>query len=236
MPPASAALDPAAFVPDDRPRCHWATGPWNTPYHDTEWGVPVHDDRTHFEFLILEGAQAGLSWLTILKKREGYRRLFADFEAEKVARFTPKRVEKILLDPGIIRNRAKVEAAVRNARAFLAVQEEFGTFDAYIWEFVGGRPKVNKWRRIEQLPATTPVSEAVSTDLRKRDFRFVGPTVCYSHLQAAGLINDHLVSCFRYAELTSPAGSVGSATPPLSARGRGQRGESRGPTSAPRHS
>ena len=201
-PPASVAIDPDAFVPDDRPRCHWATGPWNTPYHDTEWGVPVHDDRTHFEFLILEGAQAGLSWLTILKKREGYRRLFADFEAEKVARFTPKRVEKILLDPGIIRNRAKVEAAVRNARAFLAVQEEFGTFDAYIWEFVGGRPQVNKWRRIEQLPATTPISEAVSADLRKRDFRFVGPTVCYSHLQAAGLINDHLVSCFRYAELT----------------------------------
>ena len=124
------AVDPEVFVPDDRPRCHWATGPWNTPYHDTEWGVPVHDDRTHFEFLVLEGAQAGLSWLTILKKREGYRRLFADFDVEKVARFTPKRVEKILLDPGIIRNRAKVEATVRNARAYLAVQEEFGSFDA----------------------------------------------------------------------------------------------------------
>jgi DNA-3-methyladenine glycosylase I len=161
----------------------------------------VHDDRTHFEFLVLEGAQAGLSWLTILKKRQGYRRLFAEFDVEKVAGFTPKRIEKILMDPGIIRNRAKVEAAVRNARAFIAVQEEFGTFDTYIWGFVGGRPKVNKWRRIEQLPATTPISEAVSADLRKRDFRFVGPTVCYSHLQAAGLINDHLVSCFRYAEL-----------------------------------
>ena len=201
-PPASRAIDPDAFVADDRIRCHWATGPWNTPYHDTEWGVPVHDDRTHFEFLVLEGAQAGLSWLTILKKREGYRRLFADFDVEKVARFTPKRIEKILLDPGIIRNRAKVEATVRNARAYITVQEEFGSFDDYIWDFVDGRPKVNRWRRIEQLPATSPISEAMSADLRKRDFRFVGPTVCYSHLQAAGLINDHLVTCFRYAELT----------------------------------
>ena len=203
-PSASApdAIDPDTFVPDDRPRCHWATGPWNTPYHDTEWGVPVHDDRTHFEFLVLKGAQAGLSWLTILKKREGYRRLFAGFDAEKVARFTPKRIEKILLDPGIIRNWAKVEATVRNARAYIAVQEEFGSFDTYMWGFVGGAPKVNRWRRIEQLPATTPISEALSADLRQRDFRFVGPTVCYSHLQSAGLVNDHLVSCFRYAELT----------------------------------
>jgi DNA-3-methyladenine glycosylase I len=199
--PASPAIDPDDFVPDDRPRCDWAQGPWNTPYHDREWGVPVHDDRTHFEFLVLEGAQAGLSWLTILKKREGYRRLFANFDAEKVARFTPKRIEKILLDPGIIRNRAKVEATVRNARAYLAVQEEFGSFDRYMWGFVGGRPKVNTWRRSAQLPATTPTSEALSVDLRKRDFRFVGPTVCYSHLQAAGLVNDHLVSCFRYKEL-----------------------------------
>lgn len=205
-PSRSALIDPDAFVPDERPRCHWATGPWMIPYHDAEWGVPVHDDRTHFEFLVLEGAQAGLSWLTVLKKREGYRRLFADFDAEQVARFTPKRIEKVLLDPGIIRNRAKVEATVRNARAFLAVQEEFGSFDAYMWGFVGGRPKVNKWRRIDQLPATTPISEALSADLRTRDFRFVGPTVCYSHLQAAGLINDHLVSCFRYAELTGSAG------------------------------
>jgi len=176
------------------------------PYHDAEWGVPVHDDPTHFEFLVLEGAQAGLSWLTILKKREGYRRLFADFDAEKVARFTPKRIEKILLDPGIIRNRAKVEATVRNARAFLTVQEEFGSFDTYMWGFVDGSPKVNKWRRMEQLPSTTEISEALSADLRTRDFRFVGPTVCYSHLQAAGLINDHLVSCFRYAELSGSAG------------------------------
>jgi DNA-3-methyladenine glycosylase I len=189
-------------VPDGRTRCEWATGPWNVPYHDTEWGVPVHDDRAHFEFLVLEGAQAGLSWLTILKKREGYRRVFAGFDPEKVARFTQKRIEKILLDPGIIRNRAKVESTVRNARAYLAVQEEFGSFDAYMWRFVGGRPKVNKWRRLGQIPATTPASEALSADLRRRDFRFVGPTVCYSHLQAAGLVNDHVVSCFRYAELT----------------------------------
>jgi DNA-3-methyladenine glycosylase I len=183
-------------------RCQWATGPWMTPYHDTEWGVPVHDDRTHFEFLVLEGAQAGLSWLTILKRRDGYRRAFANFEVETVARFTPKRIEKLLTDTGIIRNRAKVESTVRNARLFLEVQEEFGSFDAYLWEFVGGRTKVNKWKRIEQLPALTAESEALSADLRRRGFRFVGPTVCYSHLQAAGLINDHLVGCFRYAQLT----------------------------------
>ena len=193
---------PDAFVADDRVRCHWANGPWLSPYHDTEWGVPVHDDRTHFEFLVLEGAQAGLSWLTILKRRDGYRRAFAAFDPAKVARFTPERIEKLLQDPGIIRNRAKVEATVRNARAYLDVQEEFGSFDAYLWGFVGGRPQHNRWRRSEQVPAITPISEAVSADLRQRDFRFVGPTVCYSHLQAAGLINDHLVGCFRYAELT----------------------------------
>ncbi len=205
-PSRSTAIDPDAFVADDRPRCHWAHGPWNVPYHDAEWGVPVHDDATHFEFLVLEGAQAGLSWLTILKRREGYRRVFADFDVEKVARFTPKRIEKILLDPGIIRNRAKVEATVRNADHFIAVQEDFGSFDAYMWTFVGGRTKVNTWRRTEQLPATTPTSEALSADLRARGFRFVGPTVCYSHMQAAGLVNDHLVSCFRYAQLTANTG------------------------------
>jgi DNA-3-methyladenine glycosylase I len=172
------------------------------PYHDAEWGVPVHDDRTHFEFLVLEGAQAGLSWLTILKRRDGYRRAFADFDAAKVARFTPARVEMLLLDPGIIRNRAKVESTVRNARAFLALQKEFGSFDAYLWGFVGGATVQNKWRRIDQVPATSKVSEAVSADLRARGFRFVGPTVCYSHLQAAGLVNDHLVSCFRHAEVS----------------------------------
>ncbi len=202
MTPSPSTLASAdAFVPDDRTRCQWAQGPWNVPYHDIEWGVPVHDDRTHFEFLVLEGAQAGLSWLTILKKREGYRRLFADFDVEKVARFTPKRIERILRDPGIVRNRAKVEAAVGNARAFIAVQDEFESFDAYLWEFVDGRPKVNRWRRTEQVPASTPQSTALSADLRARGFRFVGPTVCYAHLQAAGLVNDHLVSCFRHAEL-----------------------------------
>jgi DNA-3-methyladenine glycosylase I len=190
---------------DDRKRCSWATGPWLIPYHDTEWGVPVHDDRTHFEFLVLEGAQAGLSWLTILKRRDGYRKAFANFEVEKVARYTPARIEKLLQDPGIIRNRAKVQATVANAKAYLKVQKEFGSFDAYLWGFVGGRPKVNKWRRMEQLPAVTPLSEAVSTDLRSRGFRFVGPTVCYSHLQAAGLVNDHLVTCFRHREVTAGA-------------------------------
>lgn len=194
----------AAPVAAEHPvtRCAWANGPWLEPYHDTEWGVPVHDDRKHFEFLVLEGAQAGLSWLTILKRRDGYRKAFADFDVQKVARFTPARIEKILLDPGIIRNRAKVQATIGNARAFLSVQEEYGSFDDYIWAFVDGSPKVNKWRRTEHIPALTPVSEAVSKDLRQRDFRFVGPTVCYSHLQAAGLINDHLVDCFRYREIT----------------------------------
>ena len=184
-------------------RCDWAgTDPEMVAYHDGEWGVPVHDDPTHFEFLILEGAQAGLSWATILKRRRGYAKAFAGFDAAKVSRFTPARVEKLLTDPGIIRNRAKVEATVRNARAFLAVQEEFGSFDAYIWGFVGGRPIVNKWRRTAQLPAITAESEALSKDLRRRGFGFVGPTVCYAHLQATGLVNDHLVRCFRYGELT----------------------------------
>ncbi|HEY2213430.1 MAG TPA: DNA-3-methyladenine glycosylase I, partial [Acidimicrobiales bacterium] len=177
-PNAAAPTAVPAFEADDRPRCQWATGPWMVPYHDTEWGVPVHDDRTHFEFLVLEGAQAGLSWLTILKRRDGYRKAFANFDAAKVARITPARVEKLLLDPGIIRNRAKVEATVRNARAFLAIQKEFGSFDNYIWDFVGGKPLRNKWRKIDQLPASTELSEKVSKDLRARDFRFVGPTVC----------------------------------------------------------
>ena len=178
-------------------RCHWAgTDPAMVAYHDTEWGVPVHDDPTHFEFLVLEGAQAGLSWSTILKRREGYRKAFAGFDAAKVARFTPARIEKLLTDPGIIRNRAKVEATVRNARLFLEVQKEFGTFDAYIWGFVGGRPLVNKWRRMEQLPAVTAESEAFSADLRRRGFGFVGPTVCYAHMQASGLVNDHVVELF----------------------------------------
>ena len=187
---------------DDRRRCEWAQSDEMIAYHDAEWGVPVHDDPVHFEFLVLEGAQAGLSWSTILKRRAGYRKAFAGFDAAKVARFTPARVEKLLADPGIIRNRAKVEATVRNARAFLDVQEEFGSFDAYIWGFVGGRPIVNTWRRTAQVPALSATSEAVSDDLRRRGFGFVGPTIIYAHLQATGLVNDHLVSCFRYGELT----------------------------------
>ncbi len=191
-------------------RCEWAQSPAMIAYHDTEWGVPVHDDPTHFEFLVLESAQAGLSWSTILNRRGGYRKAFAGFDAAKVARFTPARVEKLLADPGIIRNRAKVEATVRNARAFLAVQEEFGSFDAYIWGFVGGQPIVGKWRRTGQVPAVTATSEAVSADLRRRGFGFLGPTTVYAHLQATGLVNDHLVSCFRYAELTGAGAGAGA--------------------------
>ena len=184
-------------------RCDWALGsPAMTEYHDTEWGVPVHDDATHFEYLVLEGAQAGLSWATILNRRAGYRKAFAGFDPTKVARFTAARVERLLSDPGIIRNRAKVEATVRNARAFLAVQEEFGAFDDYIWKFVDGRTLVNRWRHAGQLPPTSAESEALSKDLRRRGFGFVGPTVCYAHLQAAGLVNDHLTTCFRFRQLS----------------------------------
>ncbi len=190
----------------DVTRCSWVgSDPEMVAYHDTVWGVPVHDDPTHFEFLVLEGAQAGLSWSTILKRRAGYRKAFAGFDVAKVARFTPARVEKLLSDPGIIRNRAKVESTVRNAGAFLAVQEEFGSFDDYVWGFVGGRPVVNRWRRVAEVPATSAESDALSKDLRRRGFNFVGPTIVYAHLQATGLINDHLVSCFRYAELTGGA-------------------------------
>ena len=196
----------AKALDDGVRRCEWAgTDPEMVAYHDLEWGVPVHDDTVHFEFLVLEGAQAGLSWSTILKRRAGYRKAFAGFDAAKVARFTPAKVDKLLTDTGIIRNRAKVEATVRNARGFLAVQKEFGTFDDYIWGFVGGRPIVNKWKRLGQLPPTSAESEALSKDLKRRGFGFVGPTVCYAHLQAAGLVNDHIVGCFRYAELTGAA-------------------------------
>jgi len=176
--------------------------PLMTAYHDGEWGVPNHDDRTHFEFLVLEGAQAGLSWRTVLGRREGYRRAFAGFDPEKVARFTPARVEKLLQDPGIIRNRAKVESAVANARAFLRVQDELGSFDALLWRFVGGRPRLNAWTELRQLPAATPESEAASKELVRRGFRFVGPTIVYAHMQACGLVNDHLAHCFRYRQLS----------------------------------
>lgn len=170
-------------------------------YHDTEWGIPVHDDRIHFEFLILEGAQAGLSWLTILNKREGYRKNFADFDPVKVARFTKARIEKILKDPGIVRNRLKVQAAVTNARCFLSVQKEFGSFDRYIWKFVNDRPVVNAWKSPGDVPPVSPESDALSKDLIRRGFKFVGSTVIYAHMQACGLINDHLISCFRYKEI-----------------------------------
>ena len=183
-------------------RCRWAEGVSQAyiDYHDKEWGVPVRDDRVQFEFLILEGAQAGLSWSTILNKREGYRKAFADFDPEKVARFTPKRVEKLLTDPSIVRNRLKVESTVTNARAFLEVQAEFGTFSDYIWGFVDGRPVQNRFRQDGDVPATSPVSDALSKDLRKRGFRFVGSTIIYAHMQATGLVNDHVTGCFRHDE------------------------------------
>jgi DNA-3-methyladenine glycosylase I len=181
-------------------RCDWGTrgGELMAAYHDEEWGIPVHDDRKQFEFLTLESAQAGLSWLIVLRKREGYRRAFADFDAEKVARFTEKRIEKLLADPNIIRNRLKVNAAVTNARRFLDVQEEFGTFDKYIWSFVGGRPIQNRLASMKQLPARSKESDALSKDLQKRGFKFVGSTIMYAHMQAVGMVNDHLVTCFRH--------------------------------------
>src|SRR5690242_6753252 len=185
-------------------RCGWAgTDPLMIEYHDREWGVPVHDDRRHFEFLVLEAAQAGLSWSVVLNKREGYRRAFSQFDPEKVARYTEKRIEKLLLNPSIIRNRLKIGAAVGNAREFLKVQQSFGSFDAYCWRFVDGRPKINRWTTMKQLPATSPESDAFSKDLKQRGFRFVGSTVIYAHMQAVGMVNDHLVNCFRYTELDS---------------------------------
>jgi DNA-3-methyladenine glycosylase I len=182
-------------------RCPWASeksGPRYVKYHDEEWGVPVHDDIIHFEFLVLDGAQAGLSWSTILNKRENYRKAFAGFDPRKVARFDRRKIERLLEDPGIVRNRLKVEAAVKNARAFLKVQKEFGSFDKYIWQFVGGKTIQNRYKAEKQIPAETPESEAMSKDLKKRGFNFVGPTICYAYMQAAGMVNDHLVSCFRY--------------------------------------
>jgi DNA-3-methyladenine glycosylase I len=191
-------------------RCRWAEGVSldYIRYHDEEWGVPVCDDRTQFEFLILEGAQAGLSWSTILNKRAGYRRAFTDFDPAKVARFTKKRVEKLLQDPSIVRNRLKVESTVTNARAFLRVQEEFGSFSDYIWAYVDGRPVQNRFRRDSDIPATSAVSDALSKDLKKRGFRFVGSTIMYAHMQATGLVNDHVVGCFRH----KPCARMGRAT------------------------
>lgn len=187
-------------MPKKITRCAWSEGvslPY-IEYHDREWGVPVTDDRTQFEFLILEGAQAGLSWSTVLHKREGYRKHFADFDPQKVARFTTKRIEKILLDPGIVRNRLKVNSAVSNARAFLEVQDEFDGFANYIWQFVGGKPKQNRLKSNADMPATSPESDAMSKDMKKRGFKFVGSTIMYAHMQATGLVNDHIVGCFRH--------------------------------------
>ena len=182
-----------------RRRCEWAEGdPLLQAYHDTEWGTPVHDDRTLFEFLVLDAAQAGLSWLTVLRKRENYRRAFGEFDPEKVARYDSRKVRALLADPGIIRNRLKIESAIGNAKAFLAIRREFGSFDAYIWRFVRGRPKRNRWRELGQIPARTKESDEMSRALRERGFRFVGPSFCYAFMQAAGMVNDHVISCFRY--------------------------------------
>jgi DNA-3-methyladenine glycosylase I len=192
-------------MPDDltKKRCAWVSldSPLMLEYHDREWGVPVHDDRKHFEFLILEGAQAGLSWSTVLKKREAYRKAFDDFYPAKVARFTAARIEKLLQNPGIIRNRLKIASSIQNARAFLKVQEEFSSFDAYCWRFVDGKPKVNKLKSMQQIPATSTESDTFSKDLKKRGFNFVGSTIIYAHMQAVGMVNDHLTDCFRYREL-----------------------------------
>jgi len=182
-------------------RCTWARNDLAIRYHDTEWGVPQHDDRTLFEFLILEGAQAGLSWDTVLSKRDNYRAAFDDFDASKIARYDDAKCAALLSDPGIIRNRLKIASAVRNAKCFLATVEEFGTFDSYIWSFVDGRPVVNTWETLKQVPASTPVSDALSKDLKKRGFNFVGTTIMYAFMQACGLVNDHLVGCHRYEEV-----------------------------------
>jgi DNA-3-methyladenine glycosylase I len=183
------------------PRCPWATVEPNITYHDQEWGVPVHDDRVLFEFVILEGAQAGLSWTTILKKRENYRKAFHGFDAKRIARYGDRDVERLLGDAGIVRNRLKIAATIQNAKAFAAVREEFGSFDAYLWSFVGGKPMQNRWRNMADVPAKTAESDAMSRDLLRRGFKFVGSTICYALMQATGMVNDHLVTCSRHAEL-----------------------------------
>ena len=183
-------------------RCSWsATDPLYTKYHDTEWGVPLHDDRRLFEFIILDGAQAGLSWLTILKKRQNYREAFENFDPRKIARYDTRKVSELLANEGIVRNKLKIKAAIQNAVSFLAVQKEFGSFDDYIWRFVGGETIKNKWITLKEKPAQTRESAAMSADLKKRGFKFVGPTICYAYMQAAGLVNDHVVDCFRYEEV-----------------------------------
>ncbi len=182
-------------------RCSWPKSELDIAYHDTEWGVPVHDDRVLFEFITLEGAQAGLSWSTILKKRERYREVFEEFDAERVARFTPARIDRILGDAGIVRHRGKIESTVSNARAVLQVQEELGSLDGYVWQFVGGAPRDNQRRALGDIPSSTPESDAMSKDLKRRGFRFVGTTICYAFMQAVGMVNDHMVDCFRHREV-----------------------------------
>ncbi|MCF6353230.1 MAG: DNA-3-methyladenine glycosylase I [Cyclobacteriaceae bacterium] len=184
-------------------KCQWATGSFEAyeKYHDEEWGLPVHDDIKHFEFLILEGAQAGLSWATVLKKREGYRKAFANFDYKKVAQFDESQMEELVLNPAIIRNRLKIKSAVTNAKCFIEVQKEFGSFDKYIWSFVGGKPIINSWEKMGDVPASTKESDALSKDLKKRGFKFVGTTIMYAHMQACGLINDHTTDCYRYKEV-----------------------------------
>ena len=183
-------------------RCPWATkDPLNTDYHDTEWGVPIHDDQQLFEFLILEGAQAGLSWITVLKKRENYRNAFHHFDANKIARFTNKKIETLLQNPGIIRNRLKINSTIENAKAFLQIQEECNSFSDFIWDFVDGKPIINKWKNIKQVPDKTILSDKMSKELKKRGFKFVGTTICYAFMQAVGMVNDHLVDCFRYKQI-----------------------------------
>jgi DNA-3-methyladenine glycosylase I len=182
-------------------RCPWARSEILVAYHDNEWGVPLHDDRALFEFLVLEGAQAGLSWETVLKKRENYRRAFDDFDAEKIARYDGRKIKKLLADPGIIRNRLKIAAAINNARAFLSVQKEFGTFDRFVWQFTGGTAKRNRFRAPKDIPARTAESDAMSRELKHRGFTFVGSTICYAHMQATGMVNDHLMGCYRWREI-----------------------------------
>jgi DNA-3-methyladenine glycosylase I len=189
--------------PQDLIRCGWARNPLSIRYHDEEWGAPQHDDRVLFEFLILEGAQAGLSWDTILKKRENYRAAFDDFAPERVAAYNRRKIHKLLRDPGIVRNKLKMLSAVQNAKAFLKIQAEFGTFDRYIWHFVDGSPRVNSWSSLKQIPGRTAQSDAMSKDLRKRGFNFVGSTICYAFMQAVGMVNDHLIDCYRYSPLAA---------------------------------
>lgn len=188
-------------VTDHKKRCEWAKTPLMIAYHDEEWGVPVYDDQKQFEFLVLESAQAGLSWSCVLNKRENYRKAFANFDPNKVARFNKKKAASLLKDPGIIRNRLKIESAINNAKLFLQIQKEFGSFSKYIWSFVGGKTKINRWQTLKDLPALTSDSDALSKDMKKRGFKFLGSTVLYSHMQAMGLMNDHLTSCFRYHEV-----------------------------------